>query len=142
MRQILTMTIAVFLTFTAIGVAAETGVISLRGANPLDKPSSAFDRRRQVTKDRGFERDWKLQPPLVPHKIDKDEITLKVNTCMRCHGADTYKKEGAPKAADSHFTMADGKPTDELDMRRYSCNQCHVPQVNAKPLVKNQFGQN
>lgn len=140
MKQILTMTIAVFLTFTAIGMAAENGVISLRGANPLDKDSTAFDRRRQVTKDRGFQRDWKLQPPLVPHKIDKDQVTLQTNTCLNCHGADTYKKEGAPKASDSHYMMVDDKASDTLDMRRYSCNQCHVPQVDAPPLVKNTFG--
>ncbi len=140
MKQLLTMTIAVFLTFTAIGVAAEQGVISLRGANPLDKGSEAFDRRRQITKDRGFQRDWKLQPPLIPHKIDKDQVTLQTNTCLKCHGAATYKKEGAPKASDSHYMMAEGKVTDTLDMRRYSCNQCHVPQVDAPPLVKNTFG--
>ena len=121
---------------------ADAEVVSLRGENPLDALAKQFDRRRQVTNDRGFKRDWKLQPPLVPHKIDKDQITLQANTCMKCHGPDTYKAEGAPKVADSHVIVAEDTKAETLNMKRYFCNQCHVPQLDANPLVENTFESN
>lgn len=139
MTRLLLIAIAGLFAGMVWSVPSDAEVISLRGDNPLDAAAKAFDRRRQVTTDRGFERDWKQQPPLIPHKIDKDEVTLQVNTCMRCHGPDTYKKEGAPKVGDSHFIAADGTKSDTLNMRRYFCNQCHVPQLNANPIVENTF---
>ena len=139
MRKHMVIAIAGALACTVWIVPGVAQVVSLRGDSALDANSSAPDRRRQVTKDRGFERDWKTQPPLVPHKIDKDEITLKANTCMKCHGPDTYKKEGAPKVGDSHFVAADGTKMETLNMRRYFCSQCHVPQSDATPIVENQF---
>ena len=54
---------------------ASPHVVSLRGDQPLDAKATAPDRRRQVTDDEGFKRDWKEQPPLIPHKVDKDQIT-------------------------------------------------------------------
>ena len=120
----------------------EAEVISLRGDTPLDAIEKEIDRRRQITNERGFQRDWKQQPPLVPHKIDKDQITVQANTCMKCHGPDTYKAEGAPKVGDSHVIKAEGGTAETLNMQRYFCNQCHVPQSDANPLVENTFNSN
>ena len=41
--------------------------------------------------------------------------------------------------ADSHFIAADGTKMETLNMRRYFCNQCHVPQLDADPIVENTF---
>ncbi len=142
MRKMLMLAAALMiggLTWSVPGIA---DVMSLRGDKALDAKATAPDRRRQVTDDEGFKRDWKEQPPLIPHKIDKDQVTLDVNTCMRCHGPDTYKEENAPKVADSHFIAADGTKMETLNMRRYFCSQCHVPQLDAKPLVDNTFKSN
>jgi len=139
MKKLLLTTIAGTMVLFAWSVPGDAEVVSLRGQNPIDAVAKEFDRRRQVTKDRGFQRTWKLQPPLIPHKIDKDEITLSVNTCMRCHSPENYKKEAAPKVADSHFIAADGTKSETLNMRRHFCNQCHVPQLDAQPIVENVF---
>ena len=139
MKKILVMAVAATLISAGAGLVAQAEVISLRGENPLDANAEQFDRRKQSTTDGGFEKSWKQQPPAIPHKIDKDQITLQVNTCLRCHGADTFEKEKAPKVGDSHFVAADGTTTDTLDMRRYFCSQCHTPQLNVAPLIENTF---
>lgn len=83
-----------------------------------------------------IERTYKEQPPLVPHAMNNfDDISLEENQCLSCHGLDSYKKKNAPKLGESHF-LAD-KTT--VSMTRYQCTTCHVPQVDAPPLVDNSF---
>ncbi len=139
MKTYLLVALSVILMTVGVGYIARAEVVTLRGDNPLDAAAKEFDRRKQITKDGNFERSWKQQPPTIPHKIEKDEITLQVNTCLRCHSADNYKKEKAPKVGDSHFVAADGSKSDKMDMRRYFCNQCHAPQLNVTPLIENTF---
>ena len=112
-------------------------VASLRGENPPDAMAQPFAPRDQVTQPGGFERDWAIQPPLIPHRIDEGGITLKGNVCMSCHGPQTDKAIGAARISDSHFVSSDGETT--LDKRRYSCTQCHVPQRDAEPLTQNNY---
>ena len=118
---------------------AGSDVASLRGAYDLEKDSKMFAKKKVMKSKGGFERSFEEQPPLIPHAIDKDRITLKGNTCMKCHSAKNYEKEKAPKAGDSHFEDRDGKILKKVSARRYFCNQCHVPQIQASPLVENTF---
>ncbi|GBE43723.1 MAG TPA: nitrate reductase cytochrome c-type subunit; periplasmic nitrate reductase electron transfer subunit [Rhizobiales bacterium] len=139
MKKFLLIVLSVAFMSVDAGVIARAEVATLRGANPLDAAAKQFDRRQQETIDGNFKRSWKQQPPTIPHKIEKDEINLQVNTCLRCHGAANYKKEKAPKVGDSHFIAADGTKSDKLDMRRYTCDQCHAPQQKVEPLIGNTF---
>jgi cytochrome c-type protein NapB len=85
-------------------------------------------------------RTFEGQPPVIPHAVANfDEITLEENQCLSCHGADTYKKKNAPKVGDSHFVDREGKKLAEASAARHNCVQCHVPQVDAPPLVENSF---
>jgi len=84
-------------------------------------------------------RSYEQQPPLIPHKIDGYRIDFKVNRCLECHDRPFFKEENAPKIGDSHYRDRDGKELTHIWMGRYNCNQCHVPQVNAQPLVSNTF---
>lgn len=84
-------------------------------------------------------RAFRQQPPLIPHRIDKYEIDLKVNQCMRCHDWPYNTTEKAPKISETHYVDREGKRLDKVAGTRWFCNQCHVPQANAKPLVENQF---
>ena len=124
----------------APGFAAEA-VSSLRGDLEIPAASADIQRRKQETVTGGFERSWELQPPLIPHTIDKDRISLQENTCLRCHSEKNFEKEKAPKIGDSHYVTRDGSTQDTISSRRYFCSQCHVPQVDATPLVENTFGQ-
>lgn len=85
-------------------------------------------------------RTFKEQPPVIPHAVENfDEITLEENQCLTCHGAANYQKKKAPKIGDSHFLDREGKVLPEASAARHNCVQCHVPQVDAPPLVDNDF---
>ena len=124
------------MAFTAGSLAAS--VESLRGAD-LTKMSAEPSRKKLMEVKGGIERSYKEQPPMVPHEVDKYEVNLKVNGCLKCHSPETYEKEKSPKIGDSHFLDRDGKELDKVSSRRYFCNQCHVPQLKGDPLVENSF---
>lgn len=84
-------------------------------------------------------RTFEQQPPLIPHTADAMKLNFKTNQCLDCHDRPFYKEEKAPKIGDSHYTDGDGKVMTRISMARYNCNLCHVPQVNAPPLVANTF---
>jgi cytochrome c-type protein NapB len=136
-RSILTLlAAAVAATMTTGTLAAQ--IESLRG-DELVAPSKEPERRKLMEVQGGIERSYKEQPPMVPHEVDKYEVNLKVNGCMKCHSPETYEKEKAPKIGDSHFLDRDGNKLDRVSSRRYFCNQCHTPQLTGEPLVKNLF---
>ncbi|MFQ5643480.1 MAG: nitrate reductase cytochrome c-type subunit [Thiogranum sp.] len=139
MKKLLMMTLAGLFLFGTFSTAVPADTESLRGARDMDKLSPMFAKKKQLKQEGGFERSWKTAPPGIPHSIEKDRINLKENTCLKCHSAANYKKEKAPKLGDSHFLTRDGKELDKASKRRYFCNQCHVPQVDAAPLVENTF---
>lgn len=85
-------------------------------------------------------RTFSSQPPVIPHAVENfDEITLEENQCLTCHSATNYQKKKAPKIGDSHFRDREGKVLAETSALRHNCVQCHVPQVDAPPLVENDF---
>ena len=141
MKKIIHITLAAFglLLITSGTVTAKESVASLRGTADLEGSSLKVTKKKVVSQEGGFERSYKQQPPMIPHKIDKYKISLKNNGCMKCHSKKNYKKEKAPLVGESHFLSRDGKKLQEVSSRRYFCNQCHAPQVDANPLVKNEF---
>lgn len=82
------------------------------------------------------------QPPMVPHNIEKYvPLTAEENACMDCHITDELRGQKMPRMGESHFSKtvkgADGKPV--VEMSRFQCDSCHVPQVDAKELVDTRF---
>ena len=114
-----------------------------------------------------LERSYENAPPLIPHSVDGLlPIKKDSNQCLGCHMPEAAKGVGATPIPASHFTdfrpktelkgdkvVKDGKAvsntTDvtiakfkklkKLNPARFNCSQCHVPQANIKPLVKNNF---
>lgn len=86
-------------------------------------------------------RTFEQQPPVIPHALENfDEITLEENQCLTCHGPEKYKAKKAPKIGDSHFrNQQTGELMKQVSSARHNCVQCHVPQVDAPPLVDNTF---
>ena len=114
-------------------------VKSLRGATPIDADSAEPARVRYRDADERIARSFEQQPPLVPHAIEKYAITTESNRCMSCHSWADYEEAGATRVGDSHFVGNKGGVDAKLEGRRYFCNQCHVAQADAKPLVENTF---
>ncbi|MET0028718.1 MAG: nitrate reductase cytochrome c-type subunit [Candidatus Thiodiazotropha sp.] len=121
---------------SASALSAE--VKSLRGDDIATK-AKAPERMEVMNVKGGIERSYKLQPPMVPHEVEKYEINLKVNACLSCHGETTYQEKQAPKVGESHYATRDGKVLEHISSRRYFCTQCHASQMGADPLVQNNF---
>jgi len=115
------------------------GVESLRGSAELDVTRGA-DKLKRVLKDREpIDRNYVHQPPVVPHQIRGYRIDLNSNKCLSCHGWKYARETGATKISPTHFETRDGMTLSDVSPRRYFCLQCHVPQVDGKPLVENEF---
>ena len=147
MKQALKTTLAilastVFWSFSSQGFAQEAPK-PMRGADVAAVDQAPEAKKYLGGKPGGQEkvaRTFNSQPPVIPHAVENfDEITLEENQCLTCHSAATYQKKKAPKIGDSHFRDREGKVLPEASAARHNCVQCHVPQVDAPPLVENDF---
>jgi cytochrome c-type protein NapB len=137
------------LAATLLGAIAgcTSTTVSMRGSE-VAAADRAADAKEYSTKTPGLgeqmliARTFLGQPPLVPHTVERYEpITRDENACLECHVTDELRGQKMPKMGKDHFSatakQADGSP--EVEMSRWQCDICHVPQVNAKPLVDNSF---
>lgn len=142
MSKSLTLLLSAAVAAGVFGCAQFAGVNSLRGSEASAPDLAPAEQMLYAGKRPGsgapIARTFKEQPPLIPHAIENfDEITSTDNQCLECHSPANAPKKAAPKVGDSHLTVAAA-----LRMDRYQCNTCHVPQVDAKPLVANHFSGN
>ena len=84
-------------------------------------------------------RNYPMQPPTIPHKIEHYTVNLNANKCLACHSRRFTEDSQAPMVSVTHYMDRDGNFLAEVSPRRYFCNQCHVPQVDSSPLVGNDF---
>lgn len=112
---------------------------SLRGDKAIDSSSNEVKIKHTQDDQEPIQRDYVQQPPLIPHKTDGYTINLKFNKCLSCHSWKNYRKAGATKISQTHFSDRQENVLANVSSRRYFCTQCHVPQVNATPLVENEF---
>ncbi len=84
-------------------------------------------------------RNYPMQPPVIPHNTRNYEVNLNTNKCLSCHNRQRTQESQAPMVSVTHFMNRDGNFLAEISPRRYFCNQCHVTQVTAEPLVENKF---
>lgn len=141
-----TVTIVAALTAALLlGCAQQfAGIKSMRGVDVAAGDSAAAMKEYKGEKpglQQKIARTFEGQPPLIPHAVNNfDEITLEENQCMSCHSREKFKEKNAPVVGDSHFiNPATGQTLTKLSMARHNCVQCHVPQVDAPPLVENKF---
>lgn len=113
-----------------------------------------------------IKRSYENAPPLIPHSVEGLlPITLESNTCLDCHTPEVaaavnatavpkthlasyrpiigYQKGMLTKDGKKYENTADVKtvahPREGVSADRYNCSQCHVPQTDNEPLVKNEF---
>lgn len=125
-------------TLTGWGAVHAIDLVSERGT-AIESPSPEPEKRKVEVVQGGFDRSWETQPPMIPHDIEKYEISLRQNGCLKCHSETTAEKEKTKPTPESHFLDRDGNKTDHLSTRRYFCTQCHAPQLSGAPLVENTF---
>jgi cytochrome c-type protein NapB len=112
---------------------------SLRGMTALEEEGAAPELKYYEKDGEPITRDYVQQPPLIPHQIEGYWIDSRSNKCLTCHSWANYKEAGATKISQTHFEDRDKHVLANISARRYFCTQCHVPQVDAPPLVENTF---
>jgi len=125
----------------ALCLSATAGTVKLeglRGGVPIEQTPEA-DIYKPMKDAPPLPRDFVQQPPLIPHTIRDYQITKNFNKCMDCHAWSKTRETGATKVSVTHFKNREGQELSNISPRRYFCNQCHVPQSDAKPLVNNTF---
>ncbi|MEX0366810.1 MAG: nitrate reductase cytochrome c-type subunit [Ruegeria sp.] len=125
----------------AIGGAAlaQESVATLRGGTPLADNADPMVIPKVVNTDLRQVRNYPEQPPLIPHKVDGYQIDLNANKCLTCHSREAIEISQAPMVSITHFMSRDNQFLASVTPRRYFCNQCHVVQTEARPLVENGF---
>ncbi|RKF20210.1 nitrate reductase cytochrome c-type subunit [Alginatibacterium sediminis] len=115
------------------------GVESLRGSTELYEVSDPAMMKNHQADRKPYEPQFVFQPPLIPHQVRNYEVDSKVNKCLSCHSFKNARDSGAPRISVTHFESREGLALADVSPRRYFCLQCHVPQVDADPLVENDF---
>ena len=99
----------------------------------------AGDGTRYAPDTSALPRDFVQQPPLIPHTIESYIVSKEFNKCMDCHAWPRASEAKATKISITHFKSREGAEMSSVSPNRYFCNQCHVSQTDAKPLIGNTF---
>ncbi len=140
-----TFILAVMLTLTLTASASPPVIPAdpfhdpMRGLTPLDQESTPPLMAPVENKDVIRGRAYAQQPPTIPHKIDGYQLDKNANRCLACHARSRAAESHAVPIATSHYIERDGNTLGHLAPRRYFCTQCHVPQADNKPLIRNTF---
>ncbi|TRD23250.1 nitrate reductase cytochrome c-type subunit [Palleronia caenipelagi] len=132
------LTLAATLLFASGVVVAQNAgpVQSLRGADlPATLPADEIHQQLEGREARNY----RQQPPLIPHSVEQYQMDLRTNQCLSCHDWTKAGERGAPTLSMTHYLDRDGTQLDTVAGTRWFCNQCHVPQANAPELVENTF---
>ena len=115
--------------------------VKLKTLRSVDITASdpAGDGTRYAPDTSALPRDFVQQPPLIPHTIEGYIVSKEFNKCMDCHAWSRAGEAKATKISITHFKSREGAEMSSVAPNRYFCNQCHVSQTDAKPLVGNTF---
>lgn len=119
--------------------AQSAKVETLRGPVRLQETSPPPEVGQPAAADGGLTRAYRQQPPLIPHETEGYRIDRSANPCLGCHDWPNNVSVGAPKVSETHYLDRNGVALDRVARSRWFCNQCHVPQADARPLVENTF---
>ena len=135
------------------GGCATTGKETLSEEDLGIRKESLFEEKAVVPAHGGYskaeagtsktiERSFENSPPLIPHDLTGMlPIAETGNMCIGCHMPESAVSMGATPIPKSHLMdLGTGKDLQgKLDMKRFDCMQCHVPQVEAAVPVQNIF---
>ena len=105
-----------FFGFFGIVFAQSGGISSLRNA-AVDEPVNLGNLYRQV--ERRMQRNYRQQPPLIPHGISQYQIDLRTNQCLSCHDWTKAGERNAPTLSMTHYLDRDGYELDQVAGTRY-----------------------
>lgn len=123
---------------SSLPASSSDNIATLRNG-PIDvEPNPPQISRTDDSNQRG-KRNYPMQPPMIPHRIDGYQVDMNVNQCMACHSRRNVQQSRAAMVSVTHYMDRDGNFLASISPRRYFCQQCHVTQTDAQPLVANDF---
>lgn len=127
------------LLLTVLAAIATDNLATLRGAAELNDQGKPAIMPKVENKDIKCKRDYPMQPPTIPHKVRDYQVDRFSNKCLSCHSRKRTEENQAPMVSVTHYMDRDGNFLADVSPRRYFCSQCHVVQLDARPLVENEF---
>ena len=122
-----------------LGAVAADEIATLRGGTPIDEERNPEPIPQVIDGDIKTQRNYPMQPPLIPHDTRGYEVNLQVNKCMSCHARRRTEESQAPMISVTHYMDRDGNFLAEVSPRRYFCSQCHVNQTVTRNVFENEF---
>jgi cytochrome c-type protein NapB len=133
------LSIGVAFAQTPAPASAPVFVDAARGATPIPAETSPPLLRNSINDDNRLKRNYSLQPPIIPHRVDGYQVTKDFNKCLDCHAREKTEFSQAVPVSATHYVDRNGKTLDRISTRRYFCQQCHVAQEPVAPIVGNGF---
>jgi len=137
--QKLGMALALCVGVASASFAAEPMYDKARGTTPVLETTQPPVLGNAINDDVRRTRNYAQQPPVVPHRIDGYQVDKNFNKCLDCHSRTKAEAYRAVPVSVTHYHDRDGNTLEQISTRRYFCVQCHVPQENVSPFVKNTF---
>ena len=132
--------IAVLMAWTASAADAPPGFVdAARGVVPIPEATKPPRLGNAVNDDVRRARNYSMQPPIIPHRIDGYQVDKNFNKCLDCHARGKTEISQAVPVSETHYIDRSGKVLQQISTRRYFCNQCHVAQEAVAPIVDNDF---
>jgi cytochrome c-type protein NapB len=122
---------------TGLAIAQSSGSVQSLRTGEISETLPANAVHKQL--EGRIKRNYRQQPPLIPHSSSQYQIDKRTNQCLGCHDWTVAGERGAPTLSMTHYLDRDGTQLDTVAGTRWFCNQCHVPQANAPELVGNDF---
>ena len=110
-----------------------------RGPTPITESTKPPVLGNAVNDDVRRTRNYAMQPPTIPHRVDGYQIDKNFNKCLDCHARAKTEMTQAIPVSVTHYMDRNGRMLGQVSTRRYFCMQCHVAQDAARPLVQNNF---
>lgn len=127
------------LILVLVAAHAAPFVDAARGPTPITETTSPPRLGNAVNDDQRLPRNYRQQPPVIPHRIDGYQVDRHFNKCLDCHAREKSAFTQAVPVSATHYVDRAGKVLPHISTRRYFCKQCHVAQENVPPLVRNGF---
>ena len=123
----------------ALPAMAAPFVDAMRGAVAIPDEPAPPRLGNPVNDDQRLPRNFRDQPPIIPHRIDSYQVDKNFNKCLDCHARGKTQFSQAIPVSETHYIDRSGKVLAHVSTRRYFCLQCHVAQEGVPPLVGNSF---
>jgi cytochrome c-type protein NapB len=138
-RTVLLLCLGSTLTLAQQSQPAKPFTDAARGPTPITETTKPPVLGNAVNDDLRRTRNYAMQPPTIPHRVDGYQVDKNFNKCLDCHARAKIEVSQAIPVSITHYMDRDGRMLGQISTRRYFCLQCHVPQDPVKPIVANTF---